>query len=235
MGWMSCDESAVLPHANLEGEAVARVREVAKAAVSGKLSTRLPAGEKRNRKRMADAPRDLAALVVALVVALEKRGDVFDPYRLLDAAGLVVVPVSEYPRDLGTAGRAENTQRSYGMGLLRWFRFLWAIGLDWDRATRVEARDFCRWLQPADKPVRVTGKASPGRDYASATLVHSETVLRQTDVDHGGIRVVVGLGRPREAFKAVPVVYENVYSQARLQCPFQPGHFADSAPTRRPD
>lgn len=149
----------------------------------------------------ADAPRDLAVLAVPLVGALAKTGDVFDPYRLLDAAGLVVVAVSEYLRDLQAAGRSESTQRSYGMDLLRWFRFLWAIGSDWDRATRVEARDFCRWLQAVDKPVRehwrtgmspapgqvrpgagavnaVTGKASPGRDYASATLAHSETVLR---------------------------------------------------------
>jgi hypothetical protein len=40
------------------------------------------------------------------------------------------------------------------MDLLRWFRFLWALGVVWDQATRVEARDFCRWLQIADKPVR---------------------------------------------------------------------------------
>lgn len=149
----------------------------------------------------ADAPRDLAALVVPLVGALEKTDDVFDPYRLLDASGLVVVPVSKYLKDLRAAGRAESTQRSYVMDLLRWFRFLWAIDVDWDRATRVEARDFCRWLQSVDKPVRahwrtgvsptpdpvrpragtvnpVTGKASPGPDYASATLAHSETVLR---------------------------------------------------------
>jgi integrase len=148
-----------------------------------------------------DVPRDLAVLVVPLVGALQKTGDVFDPYRLVDVAGLVVVSVSEYLQDLQAAGRSASTQRSYGMDLLRWFRFLWAIGSRWDRATRVEARDFCRWLQSVDKPVRehwrtgkspapglvrpgagavneVTGKASPGRDYASATLAHSETVLR---------------------------------------------------------
>jgi hypothetical protein len=33
------------------------------------------------------------------------------------------------------------------MDLLRWFRFLWSIEVGWDRATRVEARDFCRWLE----------------------------------------------------------------------------------------
>ena len=40
------------------------------------------------------------------------------------------------------------------MDLLRWFRFLWALGVGWDQATRVEARDFCRWLQVAVKPTR---------------------------------------------------------------------------------
>ncbi len=38
------------------------------------------------------------------------------------------------------------------MALLRWFRFLWAVDVAWDQATRVEARDFSRWLQAAPKP-----------------------------------------------------------------------------------
>ena len=102
---------------------------------------------------------------------------------------------------------AAATQRSYGLALLRWFRFVWATGMSWDQATRVEGRDFCRWVQVAGKPVRphwrqavdkaaelpaaarpgtpapgtpnpVTGKATPGRTYAVATRAHSETVLR---------------------------------------------------------
>jgi hypothetical protein len=40
------------------------------------------------------------------------------------------------------------------MALLRWFRFLGAIGLPWDQATRVEARDFSEWVQVAAKPLR---------------------------------------------------------------------------------
>jgi hypothetical protein len=69
-----------------------------------------------------DVPRDLAVLAVPLVGVLEKTGDVFGPYRLLDAAGLTVVAVSEYLKDLQAAGRSQSTQRSYGMDLLRWFR-----------------------------------------------------------------------------------------------------------------
>jgi integrase len=89
------------------------------------------------------------------------------------------------------------------MDLLRWFRFLWSIGVGWDEATRAEARDFCRWLQVAGKPVAVhwrypgggapgvaaaradagtpnpvTGKRSPGQGYDPATMAHCESVLR---------------------------------------------------------
>jgi hypothetical protein len=31
-------------------------------------------------------------------------------------------------------------------------RFLWAIEVPWDQATRVEARDFSRWVQIGGKP-----------------------------------------------------------------------------------
>ena len=94
--------------------------------------------------------------------------------------------VAAFFRDLQAAGRSEATVRSYGMDLLRWFRFLWAAGVPWDRATRVEARDFCRWMQVAGKPSRphwraVTrggGAADPAGAYAPSVRAHSETVLR---------------------------------------------------------
>ena len=129
---------------------------------------------------------------------LEATGDPFEPYRLVDAHGVVVGPVAVYLRELQACGRPATTQRSYGMDLLRWFRFLWAAGIGWDQATRAEARDFCRWIQLAAKPapgaprtggarVRrggkdavnpVTGKPAPAVTYAAATRAHSESVLR---------------------------------------------------------
>jgi len=132
-------------------------------------------------------------------------GEVFEPYRLVDADGAVVEPVAEFLRDLQACGRSAGTLRSYGMDLLRWFRFVWAVGVRWNRATAVEARDFCCWLQLVDKPtdmhwrhrngagtpaaaaVRrrrkstpnpVTGKPARGVKYAPATVAHCETVLR---------------------------------------------------------
>ena len=76
------------------------------------------------------------------------------PFELVDAAGAVVGPVAVYLRDVQACGRSEATLRSYGMDLLRWFRFCWAVGVEWDQVTRAEARDFCRWLQIAGKPGR---------------------------------------------------------------------------------
>ncbi len=143
--------------------------------------------------------------MVPLGGSVVETGDPWEPYRMLDPGGVAVTAVAEYLKDLQATGRPATTQRSYLLALLRWFRFLWAAGVRWDQATRAEARDFCRWLQVADKPPRehwrhphagepqprpaqqtrvpgavnpVTGKAAPGRQYAPRTRAHSETVLR---------------------------------------------------------
>ena len=133
--------------------------------------------------------------------SLESTGDVFQPFRLIGADGMVVLPAAAYFRELAACGRAAATQRSYGLALLRWWRFLAAVEVRWDQATRVEARDYLCWVQLADKPGRmhwrypgggapgrrtaepgtpnpVTGKKSPGRGYATATAAHGESVLR---------------------------------------------------------
>jgi site-specific recombinase XerD len=129
---------------------------------------------------------DLARLAVPLAGALEETGDRWLPFRLTDPAGAVVEPVSAFFADLLAAGRSEATVRSYGMDLLRWFRFLWAAGVPWNMATRAEARDFCRWMQVAGKPARphwrtpdrVPASLVAGAAYAPSVRAHSETVLR---------------------------------------------------------
>lgn len=134
--------------------------------------------------------RDLARLVVPRVGRLADTDDPVEPCHLVDAQGGVVEPVMVYFRELQAAGRSAATLRSYGMDLLRWFRFLWAAGVAWDQATRVEAREFSRRLQLLDKPGTrsasrtqsepnpITGKVRPGPKYAPTTRAHSETVLR---------------------------------------------------------
>lgn len=142
--------------------------------------------------------RDLAALSVRRVGRLVETGEPTSPYVLLDAAGAVVGSVSEFFRELLAAGRPATTLRSYGMDLLRWWRFLHAVDVSWDQATRIDARDFSCWIQMTSKPRRgqpgqitaeaadssvpppnpVTGKPALGSGYASTTIAHSETVLR---------------------------------------------------------
>ena len=141
--------------------------------------------------------RDLAGLVVDRVGRLVATGEQGEPYRLVDASGDVVGPAAVFFRELSAAGRSVATLRSYGMDLLRWWRFLHAVDMGWDRATRVEARDFSCWIQLTVKqrrlatqsdtgwasvvsgaPNSVTGEAAPSDGYAPATVAHSETVLR---------------------------------------------------------
>ena len=113
--------------------------------------------------------------------------------------GEIVGPVSVFLRDLLASGKSESTLRSYSVDLLRWWRFLDAVGVEWDRASRAEARDFSCWIQltakqrlqtsrpraarlssrAAGAPNPVTGKPASGDGYAPSTVAHSETVLRR--------------------------------------------------------
>ncbi|MEC4575790.1 site-specific integrase [Streptomyces virginiae] len=99
--------------------------------------------------------RDLVSFVLPESGELARSTDQARPYVLLDAAGAVAEPVERFFAELQACGRPPATVRSYGMDLLRWWRFLDGWGLAWDRVTRVDARDFARWMQVAPKPVRV--------------------------------------------------------------------------------
>jgi site-specific recombinase XerD len=131
---------------------------------------------------------DVARTVVPQLGRLVATGDSLMPYELVGPDGVGVAAVSAFFAELQAAGRSEATLRSYGMDLLRWFRFLWALGVRWDRATRDEARDFSRSLQVAGKPIRphwrrrveAPSELPPlkAERYAASVRAHSETVLR---------------------------------------------------------
>lgn len=112
-------------------------------------------------------------------------------HRLVDGDSAVVEGVSAWFAEMQAVGRSASALRSYGMDLLRWFRFLWWSGWRGTGATREEARDFCRWLQLAAKPARVhwrhgeqSERAAPAAGpsvtmpYSASVRAHSETVLR---------------------------------------------------------
>ncbi|MEW1824155.1 tyrosine-type recombinase/integrase [Streptomyces sp. NPDC088196] len=151
-----------------------------------------------------DAARDLAGFVLPETGALIETTDPLRPCVLLDREGAIVAPVEAFFAELQANSRPATTIRSYGMDLLRWWRFLSGWGVAWDRASRRDARDFARWMQIAPKASRVhwrhrasgerplepvtrpaagvpnpvTGRAAPGRLYSASTRVHCETVLR---------------------------------------------------------
>ncbi len=159
--------------------------------------------------------RDLTTLSVPLAGELVATDDPWEPYRLVDPAGEPVEGTAAFLRDLQAAGRPSATARSYGMDLLRWFRFLWAIEVPWDRASRVEARDFSRWLQVAGQPSRPHWRrpdeagrwVSGGKPYAPSVRTHSETVLRtfydfHRDVGTGPVLNPFPLDRSRRGRRA---------------------------------
>ncbi|MFC4608730.1 hypothetical protein ACFO9E_12995 [Streptomyces maoxianensis] len=101
------------------------------------------------------------------------------------------------------------------MDLLRWFRFLWAVEVPWDRASRIEARDFSRWLQVAGQPTRPHWRrpgeagrwAAGGKPYAPSVRAHSETVLRSfynfhRDIGTGPVLNPFPLDRSRRGRRA---------------------------------
>jgi site-specific recombinase XerD len=166
-----------------------------------------------------EPPRNLGSLVVAQAGSLRETGDPWAPWQLIDGDGLAVEAVTAFLADLQAAGRSEATMRSYGMDLLRWFRFLRAVGVAWNRATRAEARDFCRWLQVAGKPARPhwrsqdeAGAGAPGRGpargpYSASVRAHSETVLRgfydfHRDAGSGPVLNPFPLDRSRRSARA---------------------------------
>lgn len=104
-----------------------------------------------------------------------------------------VVPVERFLREFTGCGNAAGSVRSYAGGLLRWWRFLLAVEVGWDRATPVEGRDFVLWMRQASKPIaarRTVSAATAGRvnpitrkpylgdGYAVRTIRHNNAVVR---------------------------------------------------------
>ena len=123
---------------------------------------------------------------------VEETGDPLLPFRLIDGQGAEVPAVAEFLHHMLADDASPASLRSYAYELLAWFRFLDAVAVGWDLAGRAEARDFALWLKTVRKPVRqrrpgapapgsvnpVTGKATPGENYAARTRRHARAVIR---------------------------------------------------------
>src|SRR6266542_2382688 len=115
------------------------------------------------------------------------------PWLVLDAAGEPVEPIRRFLAEFVARGNRAGSVRSYAYALHRWWRFLAAVEVDWDKATSAEVRDFVLWLRSAVKPRRAprtvsaaaAGQINPATRkrhlddaYQPRTIRHSNAVLR---------------------------------------------------------
>ena len=115
------------------------------------------------------------------------------PWLVVGPDGEPVEPVRRFLTDFVARDNRPGSVRSYAYGLLRWWRWLLAVGVEWDKATPTEARDLVLWLRQAAKPRRsartasattagqvnpVTGKRHLGDAYEPRTIRHSNAVIR---------------------------------------------------------
>lgn len=119
--------------------------------------------------------REVTRLVIPVIGRVAQVGESPGTV-LLDASGTPVAEVSEFFRTMLASGASASSLRSYALALLRWWRFLAAVGVPWERAGRVEARDFVLWM-------RLVGPASRSAGYAPATINHALAVVKMFYVD----------------------------------------------------
>jgi integrase/recombinase XerD len=138
------------------------------------------------------------------------------PWMVTAPDGTPVEPVRRFLTDFVARGNRPGSVRSYAYDLLRWWRWLRAVDVEWDTATPAEVRDLVLWLQQADKSRRsprttsivtvgtinpVTHKAYLNDKYQPRTVRHSNAVLRSfydfwiNDVGEGPLINPVQLAR----------------------------------------
>lgn len=116
------------------------------------------------------------------------------PWLVVNDDGLPVEPIRRYLADFVARDNRPGSVRSYAYDLLRWWRWLQAVGVGWDEATPAEARDLVLWLKQAAKlsqSARTESAATAGKvnpvtrkqhlddQYKPRTVRHSNAVVRE--------------------------------------------------------
>ncbi|MEV0146224.1 MULTISPECIES: site-specific integrase [unclassified Nonomuraea] len=115
------------------------------------------------------------------------------PWLVLDDEGRIVQPIHRFLLDFIARDNRTGSVRSYAYDLLRWWRWLRVVQVEWNKATSAEVRDFVLWLGAATKPsaasrtvsVKTVGTTNPitkkpylDDRYKPRTIRHSNAVLR---------------------------------------------------------
>lgn len=80
------------------------------------------------------SPRNVSSLKLPALGCIER--DELGMWRMAGADGEPVTTVQWFLADLAASDAADSTLRSYAYDLLRWFRFLHAIDVAWERDQR---------------------------------------------------------------------------------------------------
>ena len=164
---------------------------------------------------------------------LQAEGSV--PWLVVDDDGMPVEPIRRYLTDFAARDTSLESVRSYAYVLLRWWRWLRAVDVEWDKATPAEVRDLVLWLQQTTKPRRsprtvsavaagtinpVTRKRHLGDGYEPRTIRHANAVVRAfyeywiEDVQKGPLVNPVPLDRRHRARR--PHAHHNPLEPFRL-------------------
>lgn len=102
-------------------------------------------------------------------------------------------PVRRFLIDFVARDNRTGSVRSYAYDLLRWWRWLRVVEVEWDRVISAEVRDFVLWMSAVTKPrtfARTAPAATAGTTnpitrkpylddrYKPRTVRHSNAVLR---------------------------------------------------------
>jgi integrase/recombinase XerD len=139
-----------------------------------------------------DVEREIESIVLPQWGAVRRAAGAA-PWLVLDDASAPVVPVHVFLTDFVARDNSPKSVRSYAFGLLRWWRWLHAVGVDWNKATPAEGRDLVLWLRQTSKPRNlprtkslstagtinpITRKRYLDDQYAIRTIRHSNAVVR---------------------------------------------------------
>jgi hypothetical protein len=86
------------------------------------------------------------------------------PWLVFNEEGRAVEPIRRFLIDFVARDNRPGSVRSYAFDLLRWWRWLRVVQVEWDRATSAEVRDFVLWLRVGKEPLataRGSGTRSP--------------------------------------------------------------------------
>ncbi|WP_083737274.1 tyrosine-type recombinase/integrase [Amycolatopsis keratiniphila] len=169
------------------------------------------------------------------------------PWLVVDGNGQPVEPIRRFLTDFVARDNRTGSIRSYAYVLLRWWRWLRVVEVEWDHATSEETRDLVLWLQQAPKErvsartisAATAGKVNPRTRkqylddrYKPRTIRHSNAVLRSfyefwLETGEGPVINPVPLARPGRRAHAHHNPLERHTAEGRIR-------YNPRLPKRRP-